>query len=189
MNVYHTAENEHHRLTIYYDESAESPREWDNLGTMVCWHRRYALGDERTTKSPDAWAYYMVAADNEEDVTDVWEEVLKQYVILPLYLYDHSGITMNTTGFMCQWDSGQVGWIYCEKGKEGLSDERIKGNLIAEVEVYDCYLRGEVFGYVLTELIDGQEYEVDSCWGFYGDDFEKNGMKEYLPDEYKELLP
>ena len=37
-----------------------------------------------------------------------------KFVILPLYLYDHSGITMNTTGFSCPWDSGQVGWIYAD---------------------------------------------------------------------------
>ena len=37
-----------------------------------------------------------------------------KFVILSLYLYDHSGITMNTTGFSCPWDSGQVGWIYAD---------------------------------------------------------------------------
>ena len=29
-------------------------------------------------------------------------------IVQPLYLYDHGGITMNTTGFSCSWDSGQV---------------------------------------------------------------------------------
>ena len=33
-------------------------------------------------------------------------EQMEGMVILPLYLYDHSGITMNTTGFSCPWDSG-----------------------------------------------------------------------------------
>ena len=42
---------------------------------------------------------------------------LDKYVILPLYLYDHSGITMSTSVFSCPWDSGQVGWIYAEKKK------------------------------------------------------------------------
>ena len=35
-------------------------------------------------------------------------EQMDGMVILPLYLYDHSGITMNTCGFSCPWDSGQV---------------------------------------------------------------------------------
>lgn len=41
--------------------------------------------------------------------------ISEKYIVLPLYLYDHSGITMNTTGFSCPWDSGQVGWIYASK--------------------------------------------------------------------------
>jgi len=42
-------------------------------------------------------------------------EALGKYVILPLYLYDHGGITMSTGAFSCPWDSGQVGWIYAPK--------------------------------------------------------------------------
>ena len=40
-------------------------------------------------------------------------ESIDGFVFLPLYLFDHSGITMNTSGFSCPWDSGQVGWIFC----------------------------------------------------------------------------
>ena len=37
---------------------------------------------------------------------------------LPLYLYDHGGITMSTNPFSCPWDDGgQVGWIYASKQK------------------------------------------------------------------------
>ena len=33
-------------IKLVHDHDAESPREWDNLGSMVCAHRRYRLGDE-----------------------------------------------------------------------------------------------------------------------------------------------
>lgn len=33
-------------VKLILDRDAESPRDWDNLGTMVCAHRRYTLGDE-----------------------------------------------------------------------------------------------------------------------------------------------
>lgn len=98
-------------------------------------------------------------------VRDRQAKALEQYVILDLYLYDHSGLTMNTTGFSCPWDSGQVGFIYMSNStaeKEGIKD--IEACLKAEVEEYDQYLRGEVYGYVLKE--NGEE--PDSCWGFYG---------------------
>ena len=32
-------------IKIFQDEMAENPREWDNLGTMVCFHPDYNLGD------------------------------------------------------------------------------------------------------------------------------------------------
>ena len=33
-------------IEVHQDESPESPRSWDNLGTMICFHRRYDLGDK-----------------------------------------------------------------------------------------------------------------------------------------------
>ena len=115
------------------------------------------------------------------------------YVILPLYLYDHSGITMSTGSFSCPWDSGQVGFIYCPL-KKALNEWGTKGQehlgwdgpanftlapdgskrtlreattlyLTGEVEEYDQYLTGQVYGYVV-EAEDGEE---DSCWGFFGE--------------------
>jgi len=78
------------------------------------------------------------------------EDVL---VILPLYLYDHSGITMNTTGFSCPWDSGQVGWIYATKkdvkkwyGLKRINKpyiDKVREILLGEVKAYDRYLTGE----------------------------------------------
>ena len=35
-----------YKLEIAYDTDPQSPRDWGNLGTMVCWHRRYNLGDD-----------------------------------------------------------------------------------------------------------------------------------------------
>ena len=76
-------------------------------------------------------------------------------VILPLYLYDHSGITMNTTGFSCNWDSGQVGWTFVSKKKvreeygvkkitQSLID-KVTEVLVGEVRTYDMYLTGELY--------------------------------------------
>lgn len=39
-------------VLIQWDEYPESPREWDNLGTMVCFHRDYKLGDPYNYKCP-----------------------------------------------------------------------------------------------------------------------------------------
>ena len=155
-----------YKISIYTDENPDSPRNWDNLGTMVCFHNRYNLGDkhELNHRYYKGWDDMEAHIIKDNDVS----------VILPLFLYDHSGITMRTTSFHDQWDSGQIGFIYVSKKKirEEYSvryvtkkmRERITGYLIAEVETYDQYLRGDVYGFVITK--HGEE--VDSCWGYYG---------------------
>lgn len=161
-----------HTLNITQDTDAESPREWSNLGTMYCEHRRYSLGD-----------------DNAEDIRTEENRLPHQgYTILPLYLYDHGGITMRCAPFACPWDSGQVGYIYIadEDARKAFSWKRITQKrrehlhkiLRSEVDTYDCYLRGDVYGY---ELLDEDGECVDSCSGFFGDDPATNGMTDYLP--------
>lgn len=151
------------KYTIIQDTEPESPRNWDNLGTMVCWHRRYNLGDEHDYPSPDSF--------NEEIKED-------KNIILPLFLYDHGGITISTSSFSCRWDSGQIGFIYIsfEKIKKEfswvkLSKKRInqiRSYLIAEVSTYDQYLTGDVYGYNIES--DAGDH-LDSCWELYGYDY------------------
>jgi hypothetical protein len=115
------------------------------------------------------------------------------YVALPLYLYDHSGITMSTGSFGCPWDSGQVGLIVCDQQTiddefEGDRDKAEKC-LQAEVEFYDQYLTGDVYGFIIEEreveegadLDDDEGWdEIDSCWGFYGSDVHANGIVDHI---------
>jgi len=111
---------------------------------------------------------------------------------LPLWLYDHSGITMScgtrTYPYNDEWDSGQVGWIVtlkktilenfplAEETWQEKADEIMRSN----VEEYDRYLTGDVYGYTLYESDSAEEdqewEEIDSCWGFFGSDILENGI-------------
>lgn len=110
-------------------------------------------------------------------------------LILPLYLYDHGGITISHGSFNDRWDSGQVGWHYVTKEaverEWGGDIEKARKYLEGELETYDHYLRGNVWGYEI-ETREG-EY-IDSCWGFYGDDLEETGMLDNVDEEYRPLL-
>lgn len=119
------------------------------------------------------------------------------FIALPLYLYDHSGITMNTGGFNCPWDSGCVGVIVCDretiKREFNGDEEKAYAALRVEVETYDQYLTGDVWGFIAEErevdddsdLDDDEGWEhVDSCFGFYGSDPKTNGMADHLGDEF-----
>ncbi len=125
------------KIEISQDEQAENPREGrDHVGKMVCFHNKYNLGDKHNFSSEE----YEAMANN------------KSYIVLPLYLFDHSGITMSTAPFSCQWDSGRVGWIQCKKGFENLTDENIEKILESEVEEYDKFLTGDVWGFNIEKL-------------------------------------
>lgn len=271
-----------HRIRIEQDPDPSSPREWDgNIGTMMCWHRNYNLGDygNNTYSSPEEflndlvkehildksiinfvknkktsnglelkynrnerlwelWGYgywslfgekhepkFDVIESNEElrwlvdDIVeamsfeDKWK-LLERHagiVYLPLYLYDHSGITMSTSEFSCKWDSGQVGYIYTDKKTiletvGGFTNE--KGNCVkvsaynwkeaayinmkSEVKDYDMYLTGEVYGYIVEKQVGDPEWllewqRTDSCWGIYsdkcGDALIEEIAREYTSEE------
>jgi len=128
---------------------------------------------------------------------EFYELVSDEVVIKPVYIYDHSGVALSTRPFNDPWDSGQVGFVYAYK-KDLIEHpgyiERAEEMLDNAVEVFSQYLNGEVYGYKLirvtscTECGAEQREEIDSCWGFYGDDFDKNGLKDHLPAEYQHLV-
>lgn len=166
-----------HTIKILHDPDPENPRDYDNLGTMACWHRRYSLGDKHAYDDPRDLLIALGDLDGQSDLSmnDLFARAEKRAAILPLYLYDHSGIAMNTTGFHCPWDSGQVGYIYVtlanirkEYGVTRVSQKlrgKIADHLRQEVQTYDHYLTGNCYGFV----VEKDEDEIASCWGFLGD--------------------
>lgn len=195
-----------------YCDSLDNPRDWCNLGTMLCSHTKYDLGDKQGNLS-DIWIKHATPEEKEPIVKaylknfkdgryftklDAYREFITEYdkdfeqyfdeqcedcdlleyatsylpenvIGLPLYLYDHSGITINTCSFSCPWDSGQVGVIYVTKEtlkKEGLenkTEKEVKEYLKNEVNSYDSYLRGEIYHFSIMK----DDEEIDSCGGYF----------------------
>lgn len=148
------------KIKIYQDEDSLDPREqFDPFGKMVCFHSKYRLGDKHDFSDPD-------------ELTEFLKE--EEAIYLPLFLYDHSGISMSTSRgypFNCPWDSGQVGVIYVTRNDarkeypKGQYKEKVLTLLEGEVETYDSYISGDVFGWVVE---DANGESLDSCWGYYG---------------------
>ena len=173
-------ENEKYKLEIFDDLNPCSPREFDNLGTMVCFHKRYNLGDETELKSSDFSSW--------EELENYLYKEENALIAVPVFMYDHSGLLINTTGFSCPWDSGQVGYIYIskEKVRREYSCKRISKKLkkmiremlCSEVDLYNDYLCGNVYGFTLTDKKNAEE--IDSSCGFYGTDYIENGIFDYV---------
>lgn len=183
MEPYEKQTHGDYTVTVFYDPEPCDPREWSNVGTMVCGHRSYTLGDVQVRPG------------------ERWEAPDDAAIILPLGLIDHSGISMYVGGGAHPhdpggWDSGTVGVIYMtrdtlntdfggdvEKGTEALE---------LEVKTYDQYLRGDVYGFVVEKRVpccetchhEPDDELVDSCWGFFDpDDCMADGLHRVPADQ------
>ena len=186
MNLHNRIEYNGYHINIYYDENPGSPREWSNLGTFYTAHLHY-----RPEKD----------FDKEFDIDEVFvdgrrghfrKSFLREYIALNIYLYDHSGQSISSGSFSCRWDSGWFGMVAVsveaakkEFGWDKITSYRrhkIKGYLQNEIDTYNEYLHGEVYGFQITSVSDDSEV-LDSCWGYFGD----AGL-EQLKDECRDLI-
>lgn len=164
------------------DSDTNNPfEEFDQLGTLVTWHKRYEFGGVDGAKE----------YGTPKDFLDEAKE--KRYLYLSVFLYDHSGLTVSTTPFSCPWDSGPIGFIYVtpeqmKEEYEGFSNKeaesKAKECMKIEIATLDQYLTGDVWGYIVQKETEcekcGQEETemLDSCWGFYGREYAEEQCKE-----------
>jgi len=181
------------KVIITQDEFESSPRECLDEGTKMIVFHDAIRGDKNiySHKDYDSWSEMEKAIINNDNPA----------VILPIYLYEHSGLSISTTPFSCSWDSGQIGFILMDKKmaaaemNKKIVTAKVRENaikiLIDEVKLYDQYLNNDVYYFSVKDL--KTKDEVNSCGGFYGDT-DDNGIYDYLDIEgltferYKEVF-
>jgi hypothetical protein len=136
--------------------------------------------------------------DFKQNLKIKYDLTIEQVVYLPIYVYSHSGETFNTTGFECEWDSGQLGYIFYTKkeikewyGAKRISSklkEKIEEKLKNDVKIFDASWNGQYFSYSIT---DESNDVLDSCSGFLCVDNDFNSlaknMIEYMDIEENEF--
>jgi hypothetical protein len=112
------------------------------------------------------------------DIEEYLRTEQKAIVCLPLVIYDHSGVSMKVgSSFACDsggWDTSQVGFIYTTQERVdelGVPQDSIEEQLRNEIEEYDQWGTGDVWGYIIDTP---DEDHVESCWNFYGTDYIKD---------------
>lgn len=147
-------------VEISYDEYPDDPREMgEKLSKMYIFHEDYALGD----KKPEApvellqqiLKYYGERITGKESVSELVNilQANENVVYKPIYIYEHSGITISNTSFNDRWDSWECGFIIVDRktvkeSKYGYySDWREAAQQIIkdEMKEYDAYVRNEVY--------------------------------------------
>ena len=174
-------------LKIEQDTHGESPRSWDNLEKILFFGRHSHLGDNHGIDSA-----------NYESFEELEEAIKKEYdiaCITKIYGYSHSGLTIATKPFSCDWDSGVLGFAIITKGdlRENYSRKRLSKQYIDKgyehiegaISVLDQFIRGDVYGFMLE---DKEGEHIDSCSGFYGSNPLENGMIDQLSKEVGEEL-
>jgi hypothetical protein len=162
-----------HKLIIGYDQHAENPRQTNDYFSQIFSAHRTVTGDINATGN-----YRSLEAE-------YLGECGKNNIEVPIYLYEHSGIAINTTGFSCPWDSGKLGYIFASKEKvreefgwKRITPKRIefiKECLTNEVEEWGQWLSGEVYRYRIEDA-DGEV--VDSLCDCY----DKQTIKDYIDE-------
>ena len=172
--IYEEKEHRGYTCRVVYDPDPTSPDDWDNLGTIYANNRNY---------NPQN---HMMDEIVSTDENGQWH-VDKDYIFIKIYCYIHSGIALSTSRsgqFSDSFDSALFGLmaVHKDKAKKEFGDPTIAENydkitkcLEGEVESWDQYYQGEVFGY---EVLDEDDDVIDSCWGFYGYEGAEEAMNE-----------
>lgn len=179
------------------DHDPLNPRDdWDCfISRFATFHGSYDLGDADTV---DGWRECETAADVCKWAADNYGAT----VVLPLFLLDHSGLSIRAGDSMDRlastnrfvgdeggWDTSAIGFVFddadrCKRAGWEVSNgpvENTVAQLRGDVEVFDQYLTGDVY------VIDAPEPE-GACGGFYGYDSAENHALDELRSQWWALV-
>lgn len=185
-----------------------------NIGTMNLYWNRYVLGDNDGKGDADEELNSIIFENVPEDKYDeenvIYEmgrnekiillQSQENVVLLPCFIYEHGGFAISCSNadypFNDRWDSGMAGYIYTTKEKcfeqwcvKEMSNfewkARAAKELVNEVKLYDQFLQGECYGYMLDEyspIDDDWEENTESCWGYFSDKWGEKLAREIAND-------
>lgn len=171
------------RLSIQYDQDAESPRTWDTIG--------YFFTKESRNLSPDGrdHSLYQIMIDTQDEATDTEDHMarIKQHAeeqgynithIFPVYRHEHGSVVYKR-GTAQGFDYSNCGFyiVTTESNQEELSTENIEKEIDAELENYTKWYNGDIYRFT---LLDQNGEHIESCGDFY--DIED--IRYCLPEEY-----
>lgn len=176
-NLYDTINYRGMQINVYFDEDCESPAEWgDDEAFLTSDWRSLWLNKTPVTAQDCRDAY-----ETKRNFVRVWNNRANRYdgyFIFPCSVYEHSGITV--TGVYK--DSDEDFYTVCghaficvrqEKGTWTRTKAYERAKSIRQV--WAEYLEGETYGVTVE---DEEENEIDSCWGYIGEESKEMGIDE-----------
>lgn len=181
------------RLKIFYDSDIESPRDWGStLGYFLTKDSKYSSPDgERAPFIQRVIEEEGELADNQEDhIKRIKKRIEEEggekvIAIYPITKYEHSGVSYSL--------GSNYGFDYSNNGfyiitdisldEVGADKKDFKTIIKAELEEYNRWANGEVYGFT---LYNDKGKSEGGCYGFYSLDDIKSELGEEWKDENME---
>jgi len=159
-------------VNIYPDYDPMSPDDWDNLGTIYTTSRNLQLvGWEQLDDSFHSLEVHVRAARR------------AGCVVVPVRIDDYgsSGARIRAED---DYDRANGAIVATPESiaMMGAPMDTVERQLHGEIETWDQYLQGDVYGYTLTTP---EGTELEALWGLYGDDWVHQDANEGA-DRYTE---
>jgi hypothetical protein len=154
-------------VRLYQDDQAFSPADWDNLGTLYLDTGR----DQYDFAHPIEGGHSVAAWIRAHQIAG------HDLIMLTFHDYGSGGLSMRETHDLTDADGFLVA-LPESIALLGVDEDDIPRQLRGEMEEWQQYLAGDVYGYTLTTP---EGNVLDSLWGLYGYDYareEANGAAD-----------
>lgn len=200
-----------YRIQIREDPFPTSPREYDNTGLLLTWESRYASPDGRDGATPAldrALGKWKVSNDFLRPVAAATIiRYLRAFARDEIYAAAALSRSADGLELLLDFNPAPGGWydglalVPAERWKASMGGTppetgldvdtaggprhvpSAKEALVQDVEIYNAYLRGEVYEYALERAVLGGWEHIDSCSDMMGD------VEQYVFAEARAELP
>lgn len=174
MDAIYTEKYKGLTIEIIPDSDPRRPDEdGDNSLFLLGFHRDFFVENKSFPQLKSGEVIRAILENDRQDmIYNGVEDIKKQFHVLPLAAYIHSGVSLSlarTGQYADRFASCTVGAVFLDK-KEFKSIKQARKIAAGYVEEWNNYLNGEVYGYTV-------EPGGASCWGFSGD-WQKSGILE-----------
>ncbi len=162
--------------SLFYDDDASSPAEWDQLGTMYALSRdsEYVGFQARSETHGQA-----IEAMERRGVAGLvrYLRLMCGIYALPFDVLSHGTSTIREASEKDTYCSGYIAADAASITMTGVPLGKVYDGLRSELDEWRQFFEGDVYGYVVT---DAEGNTLDSCWGFYGFEYAKGEAVEML---------
>lgn len=167
-------------VNIHRHDEADSPRNFDRNTTFIyAWTSSYGGGTDVLLDELERGITDRGDLDDAADALLRWigEFGAGDFERIERHFTKWVAITGSKYRIQEKWCQGytQSDWSRWIVLFDSTEDEK---SVCGELDVYYDYMVGDVFGYEIEET-------GDSCYGFYGDDWAKNGAMDYIAGEIR----